>query len=258
MLNQQTLAILNELRLSGMAEAFVRQCSDHTFSDMAFEDRFGLLVDAELAARNSRRLKRLEKLARLKFKAPPEDTNYRHDRGLDKRIMQSLYQLAWIDNGQHVIFTGPTGCGKTWLACALAVATLRRNLAARYCPLFELLEEINIARHDGSLKDLRAELHKVRVLILDDWGLSPLETNRQRQDLFDVIDNHLGRGSLVITAQMPIEKWHEWIGEPTIADAIVDRLANGAHWVKLHGESMRNPQAKTRGGSGTPVPSASR
>jgi DNA replication protein DnaC len=245
MQTQKTIEQLLQLRLRGMAEAFERQLANPTFSDMAFESRFAFLVEAQLSSRDTGRLKKLEQQARLPEQAFPEDVDFRQARGLDKALMQSLLICDWIKQRQHLIMSGPTGTGKTWLSCAIAVAAIRRFMSVRYWDVARLLEEIAICRADGSIKKLRAQLGKIDLLILDDWGLSPLETDKQRADLFGIIkEDH--KGAIIVLGQLPPEKWHEWIGEPTIGDAIVDRLVNKAHIFKLRGESMRRVRSRAR------------
>lgn len=239
MLIEQTTETLHTLRLHGMAKALLLQRQNPTMADLSFEERVGLLVDAERAARDNRRLQRLLKTARLKVSgAVIEDVDYRAARGLDKRKFAALAQGDWVTQHQHVIFTGPTGIGKTYLACALGQLAARQGIATLYRRTGRLLEEIDISRADGSLGKLRLSLAKVQVLILDDWGLSPL-TAQQRQDLLELVDDCIGQTSLVITSQLPVDCWHDFVGEATVADAILDRIVHGAHHFELKGASMR-------------------
>ncbi len=238
MLIQQTLSQLRMLRLNAMADALEHQRDRPALQELTFEDRLAMLVEIECQARDSRRIDRLLKQARLKVSAAPEDIDYRTSRGIDKRQIASLLTGDWIQRGQNVIVTGPTGAGKTWLACAFGLQATRQGITVAYRRLPRLLEEIEIAREDGSLPRFRAQLQKMRMLILDDWGVAKM-TARGRQDLLEVIDDRVGTLSLVITAQMPVAEWHVYIGEPTIADAILDRIVHSAHRVELKGESMR-------------------
>lgn len=238
MLIQQTLSQLRMLRLNAMAEALEHQRDRPALQELTFEDRLGMLIEIECQARDGRRIDRLLKQARLKVSAAPEDIDYRTSRGIDKRQISSLLTCDWIQRGQNVIITGPTGAGKTWLACAFGLQATRQGMTVAYRRLPRLLEEIEIAREDGSLPRFRAQLQKTRMLILDDWGVSKM-TARGRQDLLEVIDDRVGTLSVAITAQMPVAEWHVYIGEPTIADAILDRIVHNAHRVELKGDSMR-------------------
>jgi DNA replication protein DnaC len=160
---------------------------------------------------------------------------------MNMQQLQSLLTCDWIERNQCTLITGPTGVGKTWLACALGNQAARRGFPIQYHRMGRMLEELEIARGDGSLPTLRGRLGRVKLLILDDWGLSPL-TPTMRQDLLEIIDDRLGSGALLITSQLPVSGWHEYIGEPTIADAILDRLVHSAHRIELRGESMRKLQ----------------
>lgn len=242
MLLEQTVGTMCKLRLHGMVEGLEHQQSNPSFQSMPFEERLGLLVDAERLARENRRLTRLLKEARLKVAASPEAIDYRVNRGMNMQQLQSLLTCEWIERNQCTLITGPTGVGKTWLACALGNQAARRGLPVQYQRMGRMLEELEIAREDGSLPTLRSKLARVKLLILDDWGLSPL-TPTMRQDLLEIIDDRLGNGALLITSQLPISGWHDYIGEPTIADAILDRLVHSAHRIELKGESMRKLQA---------------
>jgi DNA replication protein DnaC len=242
MLIEHTMTALRHLKLHGMAEAFERQRMTQSLQDMSFEDRFSMIVDAERLTRETRRLDRFIKQARFKIQAAPEDIDYRAARGLDKRQIQSLLNCDWIIQKHHLIVTGATGLGKTWLACALGNQAVRCGLPVLYWRLARLLEDIEVARADGSLPKLRAQLQKARLLILDDWGVAPLSM-RNRQDLLEVVDELSGTGAILLTSQLPVAQWHDYIGEPTIADAILDRLVHSAHKIELRGESLRKTKA---------------
>ncbi|HEY8585866.1 MAG TPA: IS21-like element helper ATPase IstB [Rhodanobacter sp.] len=243
MSRQHTLNALRELKLEGMAAALERQHASPTLQDSPFDDRLAVLVDSERAARENRRLARLLKQARLKVEACAEDIDYRAGRGIDKQQVQGLLACDWITQHQNLIITGPTGVGKTWLACALAHQGARRGIPVAYRRLPRLLEELEIAREAGNITAVRTQLARMRLLVLDEWGVSPLG-RRARQDLLEVIDDRVGSGSVAITSQLPISEWHAYVGEPTIADAILDRLVHSAHRIQLQGDSMRKLKSK--------------
>ena len=238
MLAQQTLSTLRHLKLLGMADAYQQQLEQPATHDLAFAERFALLVDREATQRDSRRLQRLLQMARLKQAACVEDIDYRHRRGLDKSQMAALASGDWIRAHQQLHITGPTGSGKSWLACALGNQACRQGLSVRYERTSRLLEELRIARGDGSLQKQFAALAKTDLLILDDFGLKPL-AQLERLDLLDIIEDRYHTHSTLVTSQLPVENWHEYVGDPTIADALLDRLLNNAHRLPLKGESMR-------------------
>ncbi len=239
MLIQQTEQKLLTLRLKGMVEGLELQRRSPSLQELSFEDRLGMLVDHECQVRDTRRLSRLQKNARLKHNAAAmEGIDFRASRGLDKRQVTSLMACDWIDKGQNIILTGPTGVGKTWIACAFANQATRKGYPVLYQRLPRLLEDVAIAREDGSLHKFRQQLVRTRLLIIDDWGVCTL-TTEGRQDLLEIIDDRVGELATVITSQLPIEAWHAYLGEPTLADAILDRLVHSAHRIGLKGESMR-------------------
>lgn len=239
MLQQQTIDTLNSLKLYGMASEFKRQLNSPELLDLAFEQRLGMLSDAEVHNREQRRQDRALKAAKLAIpNACVEDIDYRKSRGLDKAYLQSLFSGEWINRKQHVLITGSTGVGKSYIACALAHQGMRQGYSALFYRAPRLIEDMEIARLDGSLPKLRIRLMKFKLLVIDDWALSPLSPHSQ-QDLLEIIEDRTGKGSLIITSQLPINKWHDYIGEPTFADAIMDRIIHRAHKIELHGGSMR-------------------
>ena len=243
MLMQQTRDHLTTLRLTGMLQALEEQIEQPALAELSFEERLGILVDREILYRENRRLGRLLSAAKLRVSACVEDIDYRHARGLDKPRMASLITLDWLRQSLNLCLTGPTGCGKTWLACALGNEACRRGFSVRYLRLPQLFEMLRIAHGDGSYPKLMNKLLKTDLLILDDWGIQKISA-AQRNDLMEVIEDRHGRRSTLITSQLPIEHWHDYIGEATIADAVLDRLLHGAHRLNLTGDSMRRQQAE--------------
>jgi DNA replication protein DnaC len=242
MLDNQTLEQLRRLRLSGMAAAFAQQLEQPELQALSFEERFSLLLDRELNLRENRRLNRLLQLARLRQQACVEDIDYTHRRGLERSLMASLITCDWIRAHHNLHLTGPTGTGKSWLACALGQQACRQGLSVRYERVARLLETLRIARGDGSYHKRLAAFAKTELLILDDFGLKPL-TQAERLDLLELIDDRHGRRSTLVTSQLPIAHWHAYLGEdPTVADALLDRLLSAAHRLELKGESLRKRQ----------------
>ena len=240
---QHTLERLHSLRLTGMAEALHQQQIQPQMQQLSFEERLAMLVDHELLDRDNRRLTRLLKAARLRVNACVEEIDYQHPRGIDRAYLTSLTQCQWIERGQNMCITGPTGCGKTWLACAFGNQACRQGHSVRYLRLPRLFEQLRIAHGDGSYTRLMNQLAKVELIILDDWGIQKLNAP-QRNDLMEVIEDRNGQSSTLIASQLPIENWHDVIGEATLADAILDRLIHNAHRLQLTGESMRKKQMK--------------
>jgi len=243
MLQQHTLEKLHALKLTGMAMAFEQQLTQPAIEELSFEERFALLLDQEILYRDNRRLARLLKAAKLRSNACVEDIDYRHPRGIDRSFMSTLASCQWVQRHHNLCITGPTGSGKTWLACALGNQTCRQGLSVRYFRLPRLFEMLRIAHGDGSYPRLMNQLAKTDLLILDDWGIQKTAA-AQRNDLMEVIEDRHGLRSTLIASQLPIEHWHEYIGEATLADAILDRLLHQAHRLPLKGESMRKKQQK--------------
>jgi len=232
MLNNPTLETLRALKLQGMAAAFEEQLQNPSTASLAFEERIGLLVDRERLHRENGRTTRLLRHARLKFsQAAVEDINYRSDRKLDKRLIATLATGEWIRRGQGLLMTGKTGTGKSWLFCALARQVCRQGWSVRYWRLARLLEQLRM----GLLK----KIAKTDLIALDDWGLTPT-TAQDRAHLLEVLDDRVGEKSTAILSQLPVEEWHPYLGEPTLADAILDRLVHRSHRLALTGPSMRD------------------
>jgi DNA replication protein DnaC len=242
MLNEQTFEKLYALQLTGMAEALKDQMGRADMDGLAFEERFSMLVDAQHLFRENKRMKRLLENAKLKLAASMEDIDYRSPRGLDKSVMLSLANCDWVRKHRNVIIVGPTGSGKTYLSCALAHRACREGMTAFYLRTPKLYYTLAMARADGSYARVLSKLARTSVLILDDLGLAAL-TDSERGDLLEVIEDRHGSASTIITSQLPVEHWHEVIGDPTIADALLDRLVHNAHKINLKGESMRKRKA---------------
>jgi DNA replication protein DnaC len=238
MLNEQTIEKLYAMKLHGMAEAFQEQLQQPDIIDLAFEERFGLMVDRQWTWQEDRRMKRLLANAKLKINACLEDIDFRAPRALDKSVILKLGGCDWIARAHNVIITGPTGVGKTYLACALANRACRMGYSAFYIRIPKLFQDLAIARGDGSYPKVLKKLSKAKILILDDLGLAPMNA-QERRDLLEVVEDRHGLTSTLVTAQLPIESWHENIRDPTIADAILDRLVHSAYKINLKGESMR-------------------
>jgi DNA replication protein DnaC len=238
MLTHPTLEKLQALRLFGMVRAFEDQQRLPEIDSLAFEERLGLLVDREMTDRDNRRLKTRLRQARLRQPAVLEDIDFRHPRGLDKSLIAQLGSCGWVGQRLNILITGPTGCGKTFLACALAHKACREGHTVRYLRLHRLLQDLQISKGDGRYPKLLTALAKTDLIVLDDWGIAPL-TDEHRRDLLEILEDRHGRRSTLVTAQLPVDKWHAQIGDPTLADAILDRLIHNAHKIPLKGDSMR-------------------
>lgn len=243
MLTHPTLEKLQSLRLTGMVRALDEQMQMPDIESLSFEERLGLLIDRETIERENRRLKTRLRKAKLRQHASVEDIDYRHPRGLDKSLMTKLSSCDWIGQHHNLLITGPTGCGKTFLGCALAQTACRQGYTALYCRLPRLFQELHIAKGDGRYTKLLAGYAKTDLLVFDDWGLAKL-TEEQRHDLLEILEDRHGLRSILVTSQLPLQHWHEIIGDPTLADAILDRLVHNAYKIILKGESMRKKKTK--------------
>ena len=243
-MNQQTCLIqLRQLKLSGMANALELQWSlPHTYSDLDFDERISLLIDQESSARTNKRLQRLISAAQSKEIAEVDAIDYAHPRGLKKSQFTALLNGEWINKHQNLVITGPTGCGKTFLACAIGHHACHFDYSVRYFRANRLFEMLTISHGDGSYLKLINQLAKTQVLIIDDWGLEKL-TQSQRSDLLEIMEDRHGSQSTIITSQLPVTKGHASIGDATLADAILDRLLHNAHKLSLKGESMRKTRS---------------
>ena len=228
-----------------MLKALSEQMQMSDISDLSFEERLGLLVDREMTERHDRRLKTRLRQAKLRLNASIEDLDYRHPRGLDKSLFISLASCQWVRDRRNILITGPTGVGKTWIACALGQTACRQGYTTLYLRLPRLLQELPIAKGDGRYPKLMASLAKTDVLILDDWALAKL-SDEHRHDLLEILEDRHDRRSTLVTSQFPLEHWHEAIGNPTLADAILDRLVHNAYKITLKGDSMRKRLARQK------------
>lgn len=238
MIREETLSKLNSMKMHGFAHAFTEQLSSDQFGELSFEERVGLLIDHEWTERETRKLTRRLQQAKFREQACVEAIDFRHPRGLDRAQIQRLATCRWVKGHQNLLVTGKTGVGKTFIACALAHKACREGYSSNYQRLPRLLNELAIARADGSLPRLLTKLAKVHVLVIDDWGLSVLG-DQERRDLLEVIEDRVGRASTIIASQLDVKDWHAAIGEPTVADALLDRLVHNAHRIALNGDSLR-------------------
>lgn len=241
MLNHPAVDKLHQMHLTGMARALASQTQSAEIGQLSFDERFGIIVDSELAERESRQNAARLKRAKLKQAATPEDVDYRHPRGLDRALFTRLMTGRWVTEHQNILICGPTGIGKTYLACALANQACRQGRSALYVRLTRLLPTLAIGRGDGSYAKSLAKLANTNVLVIDDWALAPL-TDESRRDLLEIFDDRHGTRSTIITSQLQVKHWHASIGDPTLADAILDRLVHQAHTLDLDGESLRKKE----------------
>jgi DNA replication protein DnaC len=246
MLTHPTVERLRALGLTAMADAFVELQNAPEAADLPREDWLGLLIDREATSRENRRLVRRLREAKLRQAAVIEDTDFRTPRGLDRTLFSKLATCQWIRDHQHLVMVGPTGTGKSWLACALGHKACREGFSVLYKRAFRLLADLALARGEGRLPRLLGSIERTRLLIIDDWGPEPL-TAEQRRDLLEIVDDRYDKGSLLITSQIPVDRWHDVIADPTFGDAILDRVIHNAHRLNLKGDSLRRRRAMTEG-----------
>lgn len=239
MLTQPTADQLAALRLNAMSRAWQAQQADASMAELPFDERLALLVEAEWLDRQNKRLERTLKDAKLRIgHACLEDVDYAAERSLPRKTVRELSRCRWVAEHQNVVITGPTGVGKTYLACALAQQACRQGYRALYRRTSRLFDELRLARADGSYPRLLTRFARADVLVIDDWGLAPL-ADAERRDLLEIMEDRYGLRSTIWTSQLPVEKWHDHMGDPTIADAICDRLLHNAHRLVLQGPSRR-------------------
>ena len=242
MLRQETLEKMNAMKLFGMVESFETQLSSSEYAELSFEERVGLMVDTEWTAREQRKLSRRLRGAKLKYPASLENVNFRAPRGLNRQQVLSLGSCGWIAEHHNLLISGPTGIGKSFLACAFVERACRRGFTGYYVRAPRLIHELAVARGDGSYGRLLTKLAKLDLLAIDDWLLHPLKES-ERRDLMEVIEDRAERGSTLIASQIPVKNWHGAIGDPNQADAICDRLLHRAHRIGLKGASLRQTKA---------------
>ena len=244
MLNEQTLTQLRALRLDGMVAALADHASSSAASELRFEERLALLVQREIDWRDDKRLTRLLKAARLKVSAACiEDINWRASRGLDRHQITMLAGCDWVRHARTILITGATGTGKTWLSCALAQQAARNGFTVLYTRTTRLLQELRVAHGDGSFSRRLAALARIDVLVLDDFAGAPMEAG-ERNDLLELLDDRVGAKATLITSQLAVKAWHAWLDDPTVADAILDRIVHSSHRIALKGASLRKPEGQ--------------
>lgn len=255
MMMNNTLTQLRDLKLEGMAAAIEDQLSSNASTTLSFEERLALMVDREVHYRGDKRRAALLKRAGLKYpQACIEDVDGRAGRGFERGALMSLALSRWVEDGTPILATGPTGSGKSWLACALAQYACRRGRSALYLRTPRLAEELRILHGNGGFARWLAAVARTDVLVLDDWGMAALD-GPTRCDLMEIIDDRAGTRATIVTSQLPVEHWHAWIGDATIADAILDRLLSRSHRLALKGKSMRPTKASAGPAAAGPDPS---
>jgi len=246
MLQQPTKEKLHALRLHGMIDAIERQEQDEAVRELSFLDRLALLIDQQWNWRENQALTRRVKASRLRGAACMENIDYRAERGLNRSVIRALAQdSCWVKNHEHIFVLGPTGVGKSYVASALAQKACRDGYSVFYTRATGLFRDLNLARADGSLRQLLKRLNRIDVLVIDDWAMAPM-AEAERRAFLEICDERYLTRSTLLTSQLPVAKWHAQIGDPTVADSILDRLVHCAHRIELQGDSIR----KLKGGRG--------
>lgn len=238
MSNSQIIELLHELRLAGFREELEHQLQHPEYSEMPIQDRILRMLQAETERRYRNKIDRLMKAANFKYQAAPDEINYRNGRNLDKAEILSLLKSEWIDRGQNLLVSGASGTGKTWLACALGVSAVQHERSVRYVRAGRLVEEMMYARLDGTISKMRAKLARLDLIIIDDFALSTM-SKQELTDLFEVIEDRSAKSSTIMIAQRAPEEWYDYIGDPLLADAFMDRIRSRAHLLQLKGKSLR-------------------
>ncbi|TAN25131.1 MAG: hypothetical protein EPN30_05335 [Actinomycetota bacterium] len=238
MLNNHTMTTLSDLGLNGMLEAFREQLDGVQYQELSFEERLGMLVDREVAQREAKRLTTRLRSAKLRHSASIEDIDFRTPRGLERSVIMGLSSSHWVDAHQNILLTGPAGVGKSYIGCALAHSGIRSGHSALYRRAPALFADLSIARGDGRYLKLLQGLARVEILVIDDFALTPL-AGSEPSDLLEVLDDRSERKSTIVTSQLPVDSWHQTLGDPTISDAVMDRLLHNSHIIEMKGASMR-------------------
>ena len=249
MMNLQTLDKLHALRWFGLAEAWRRQMEDPEVASLSFDERFSLLVDQHWTWRENQAMASRLKKSKLPAEPCVEDIDFRHPRGLDRSLIRTLADSRWVAQHHSILFTGPTGVGKSWLAQALAQKACRDGYTVWYRPIPKLFRELMVARADGSLGRVLDTMARTDVLVVDDFAMAPLN-EQERRDFLEICDDRYNRRSMILTSQLPVEKWHAQMGDPTVADSILDRLVHNAYRIELSGESIRKRKGRGAGEGG--------
>ena len=242
MLNQPTIEKLQAMKLHGMADGFRQQLETADMSQFSFEERLAMLVDQQWLWKENRALARRLSLAKFKQRGVIEDIDYQHPRGLDRKLIRSLASSEWVRHKQNILLIGPTGIGKSWIACALAHKACRDGFSALHKRSSELFRDLAVAHADGSFGRLLMKLSRIDVLLLDDFAMAPLKDS-ERRDFLEICDDRYQQRSMILTSQLPVAHWHEQIGDATTADSILDRIVHNAHRIEFKGESIRKKRA---------------